>query len=141
LWPILEDADLLIGFNSNYFDIPVLDKYYPGDLKKIRSLDLLEEIKKSLGKRVGLDAVASATLGHSKSADGLQAVSWWAEGKIDEIIKYCEQDVRVTKEVYDYAMNNKSLKYKSLTDSLSFPIDLSDYERVEKAVINYTLPF
>jgi DEAD/DEAH box helicase domain-containing protein len=141
LWPILEDADLLIGFNSNYFDIPVLDKYYPGDLKKIRSLDLLEEIKKSLGKRVGLDAVASATLGHSKSADGLQAVSWWAEGKIDEIIKYCEQDVRVTKEVYDYALNNKSLKYKSLTDSLSFPIDLSDYERVEKAVINYTLPF
>jgi DEAD/DEAH box helicase domain-containing protein len=141
LWPILEAADLIIGFNSNYFDIPILNKYYPGDLTKIKSLDLLEEIKNSLGKRIGLDSVASATLGHSKSADGLAAVAWWAEGKVEEVIKYCEQDVRVTKEVYDYAVANKLLKYKSVTEVLSFPIDLSAYEKVEAKAINYTLPF
>ena len=51
LWPILEKADMLIGFNSNHFDIPLLNKYYPGDLKNIKSLDLMHEIKKTLGRR------------------------------------------------------------------------------------------
>jgi len=141
LWPILESADLIIGYNSNHFDIPILNKYYPGDLTKIASLDLLEEIKKSLGKRVPLDAVASGTLNTSKSANGLQAVAWWAEGKIDEIIKYCEQDVKVTKEVYDYALLHKELKYKSVNEIFSFPMDLSAYEKKESTAINYTLPF
>ena len=45
LWPILERADMLIGFNSDHFDIPILNKYYPGDLTKIKSLDILKEIK------------------------------------------------------------------------------------------------
>ena len=46
LWAILERADMLIGFNSEHFDIPLLNKYYPGDLTKLKSLDLLKEIKK-----------------------------------------------------------------------------------------------
>ena len=40
LWPILERADVLVGYNSDAFDIPILNKYYPGDLTKIRSLVL-----------------------------------------------------------------------------------------------------
>ncbi len=48
LWKILESTDVLVGFNSDHFDIPVLNKYYPGDLTKIRSLDLLKEIAASL---------------------------------------------------------------------------------------------
>ena len=34
LWPILERADMLIGFNSDAFDIPLLNRYYPGDLSQ-----------------------------------------------------------------------------------------------------------
>lgn len=141
LWPLVEQADLIIGYNSNYFDIPILNKYYPGDLTRIKSLDLLEEIKKSLGKRISLDMVAGGTLGKTKSASGLQAVEWWKEGKVDEIIKYCEQDVRVTKEVHDYALANKELKYKLINEVRSFPIDLSAYDNMERGGINYTLPF
>jgi DEAD/DEAH box helicase domain-containing protein len=141
LWPLLEQADLIIGYNSNYFDIPILNKYYPGDLTRIKSLDLLEEIRKSLGKRISLDMVAGGTLGKAKSANGLQAVEWWKEGKIDEIIKYCEQDVRVTKEVHDYALANKELKYKLINEIKSFPIDLSAYDNLKGGGINYTLPF
>ena len=111
LWPILENADMLITYNGDHFDIPLLDKYYPGDLTKIKSLDLLKEIKNSLGRRIKLDTVAEATLGRNKSGHGLEAITWWKNGEIDKIIKYCTEDVRITKEVYDYAMKNGVLKY------------------------------
>src|ERR1700722_9043470 len=61
LWPIIEQADLLIGFNSEHFDIPLLNKYYPGDLTTIKSVDLMKEVKNSLGRRLKLDTLAEGT--------------------------------------------------------------------------------
>ena len=87
LWPILERADLLIGYNSDHFDIPILNKYYPGDLTRIKSLDILKEIKKSLGRRIRLNLVAEGTLGRKKTGNGLEAVVWWKNGEIDKIKK------------------------------------------------------
>jgi len=66
LWPVLENADVLVGYNSNHFDIPLLDKYYPGDLTQIKSIDILEDIRISLGRRIRLDYIAKATLGTKK---------------------------------------------------------------------------
>src|SRR3990167_3009640 len=63
LWPILERADVIVGYNSDHFDIPILNRYYSGDLTKIKSIDLLAEIKNVLGRRLKLDSVAQATLG------------------------------------------------------------------------------
>ena len=125
LWKLLENTDLIIGYNSDHFDLPLLNKYYPGDLKAIKSLDLLAEIKKSYGKRMSLDAVAAGTLGTSKIGHGLQAVTWWKEGKIDKIQKYCEEDVKITKQVYEYALKNGLLKYKEINKVYEFPIDTS----------------
>ena len=67
LWPILERTDILIGFNSDHFDVPLLNKYYPGDLLKIKSVDILKEIQRSYGRRMKLDAIAEGTLGIKKS--------------------------------------------------------------------------
>ena len=100
LWPIFEQADVLVGYNSNHFDIPLLNKYYPGDLKQIKSIDLMADIQASLGRRVRLDDVAHATLGIRKSANGLAAIKWWREGDIASIKKYCAQDVKVTKKLF-----------------------------------------
>ena len=141
LWPILEAADLLIGFNSDYFDIPLLNKYYPGDLTKIKSLDILAEIKKSIGKRISLDAVAGGTLGTAKSSHGLQAVEWWKQGEIENIRKYCQDDVKITKDVYDYALANGRLGYKVVNDVKEFAIDTSGWEDFKASGINLTLPF
>lgn len=142
LWMILERADLLIGYNSDHFDIPILNKYYPGDLTTIKSVDLMVEIQKSVGRRVRLDDVASATLGVGKSASGLEAIEWWKSGEIDKIREYCEQDVRVTKEIYDYAKRNNTLKYKDITGVKEFPIDTSRWElEIKSAPMNFTLPF
>ncbi len=142
LWPILEDTDLLIGYNSDHFDIPLLNKYYPGDLTAVGSLDLLKEIRKSLGKGVRLDNVAEATIGVGKSGHGLQAIEWWKNGEIDKIEKYCKDDVKVTKDIYEYALKNKILKYKDLLDVVEIPMDTSDWDaKADAQSINYTLPF
>ncbi len=141
LWPIIETADALVGYNSNHFDIPLLNKYFPGDLTSIKSIDLLESIRESLGRRLRLDSVAQATIGAKKSADGLQAVRWWREGKIDEIKKYCEQDVKVTKKVFDYAMKNGHVLYKDGYRKKEIPLDTSSWLTKEDSSLTHTLPF
>lgn len=141
LWPVLERADMLITFNGDHFDIPLLNKYYSGDLTKIKSLDLLKEIRKVLGFRIGLDNIASATLGKGKTAHGLEAIEWWKKGEIEKIIKYCISDVEVTKQVYDYAIENKRLKYKEGDKILEFAIDPSDWETKEESKMTFSLPF
>lgn len=125
LWPILERADMLIGFNSDSFDIPLLNRYYPGDLSHMRSLDLLSEVQKVLGRRIRLQALAEATLGRGKSGDGLKAGDWWREGKRDKVAQYCIEDVRITRELYDYALANGVLKYKDLRDVRDIKMDTS----------------
>lgn len=141
LWPILERADLLIGYNSDHFDIPILNKYYPGDLGTIRSLDLLAEIKNVLGRRIKLDSVAKATLGRKKSGHGLDAVKWWAEGKVDKIRKYCLDDVRLTKEIYDFALANGMLRYDDFGTKRDIKLDVSHWEKPMSGALTHTLPF
>lgn len=141
LWPILEKADQIITFNGDHFDIPILNKYYSGDLLKIKQLDLLKEVKKSLGHRVGLGSIAEATLGVGKSGHGLEAIEWWRKGEIDKIIKYCIDDVKVTKGVYEYALQNKKLKFKDGTNIAEFAIDTTGWEDVEDSKMTFSLPF
>jgi DEAD/DEAH box helicase domain-containing protein len=113
-------------------------------------LDLLKEIKESSGSRYKLNDIAHATLQTSKSADGLQALRWYEEGKIDEIKKYCEQDVKVTKEIYEFGRKNRMVYYPTLTGQImpiavNFepqPVAVVNEAAVESAGgINLTLPF
>lgn len=141
LWPILEKADMLIGYNSDHFDIPLLNKYYPGDLTQIKSLDLLKEIKSSLGRRLKLDSVAEATLGKKKTGHGLEAVEWWKDGEVEKVREYCKEDVKITKELYEYALRNGVLKYKDLGKMRDIKLDTSDWEEKRGGSITHTLPF
>jgi DEAD/DEAH box helicase domain-containing protein len=129
LWPILEKTDMLIGYNSDHFDIPLLNKYYQGDITHIKSLDILKEIKDATGKRVRLDQIAEATIGANKSSHGLQAVAWWKQGEIDKIRKYCLDDVRLTKEVYEFALKNGYLKYALAGEEQIIKLDTSKWEK------------
>lgn len=141
LWPIIERADVLIGFNSDHFDIPILNKYYPGDLANIKSLDLLVEIRNSLGRRIGLDAIAEATLGIRKSGHGLQAIEWWRNGELEKLQHYCEQDVRVTKSVYEFARENQYLKFRADDGLRKIPLNIQNWDTLEEKSITHTLPF
>jgi DEAD/DEAH box helicase domain-containing protein len=140
LWPIIEQADTLIGFNSDSFDIPLLNKYYPGDLTKIRSIDLLVEVQKALGRRIRLQSLAEATLKVGKSGDGLQSVRWWQEGLYDKVREYCIMDVRITRQLYDYALKNGALKFKDLNQARDLKMDTSKWqEPPEAAAFTHTL--
>ena len=127
LWKILENTDALVGYNSDHFDIPILNKYYPGDLTKIRSIDILREISNVLGRRVRLDAVAEGTLGKKKSGSGLEAMHWWKEGNITKLRDYCLKDVEITKKVFDYALQNGLLKFKELGIKKEVKLDTSKW--------------
>ncbi len=141
LWPLLEKADMLIGFNSDHFDIPLLNKYYPGDLTKIKSLDLLKEIRNSLGRRIGLGYIAQATLKKGKSGHGLEAITWWKNGEIEKIRKYCLEDVKITKELYEYALKNSLVKYPDGNAIRDIKLDTSAWEKKSEQAMTFTLPF
>mgnify|MGYP001604440053 CR=1 FL=1 len=122
-------ADRIIGFNINHFDIPVLLPYFHDErIRSIPCLDLFEEITKKLGHRVSLDSLAQATLGAKKSADGLAALRWYKEGNIEAIKKYCLDDVRITKELYEYGKKHGKLFYTSYfkTEKMSVAADWGD---------------
>ncbi len=141
LWPILEQADMLITWNGDHFDIPLLNKYYPGDLTKIKSLDLMKELVKVLGRRLKLDTVAGATLGVNKSGGGRDAVDWWRAGLVDKVISYCIDDVRLTKELYDYAVRTGCLKYRDAGTVRELKLDTSAWETLAGSAFTHTLPF
>jgi DEAD/DEAH box helicase domain-containing protein len=107
----LKAADRVIGFNLLGFDYPVLKAYTNERLSDLKTLDLMDEVYNKLGFRIGLDALASATLGTNKSADGLRAIQWFREGKIEQLISYCRDDVDITKKLFDYGRDNKFLAY------------------------------
>lgn len=141
LWPILERADMLIGFNSDHFDIPLLNKYYPGDLTRIKSLDILKEIQKAYGRRMKLDQLAEGTLGKKKSGHGLEAIQWWKAGDIERIRKYCIDDVKITKEIYDYARANNKLTFKEGGKNNEIKLDTSNWEDAGVNKLTFTLGF
>lgn len=108
----LRRADLVVGFNHIGFDYEVLMAFTVLELREqLHSLDLMLDLEKRLGHRLKLDAVASATLGTSKTADGLEAIRWWQQGKILDIARYCCFDVKVTRCVHEYGVKHGHVKY------------------------------
>ncbi len=139
LWNILERTDILVGYNSDHFDIPLLNKYYPGDLTRIKSLDIMKEVHTSLGRRLKLDSIAEATLGENKSASGAQSLQWWRAGEIEKVRAYCLKDVEITKNIFDYALKNNSIKYKELGKSREVKLDTSKWLAESGGAMTYTL--
>ncbi len=109
----LIDASLIIGFNHISFDMPVLQPYLSIDVKKLPLFDIMVDVQQIIGHRVGLDAIASSTLGEGKSGSGLDAIRYYNEGRWQELKDYCLKDVEVTKRVYEYGIKNKKISFKS----------------------------
>ena len=98
----LRRFDLVVGFNIKRFDYQVLQGYSHFDFLSLNSLDILEEVHNYLGFRLSLAHLAQETLNTNKSADGLQALRWWKQGRIQEIVDYCKMDVKLTRDLFRY---------------------------------------
>ena len=113
-------ADLVVGWNHLQFDYPVLQPYVFHTLaEQTINLDMMLELESQLGFRLKLDSVATASLGTGKTADGLDALKWWQEHKrsgdfepLRKIAQYCAFDVKVTRQVHEYALEHGFLKYE-----------------------------
>jgi len=110
---VIKGFDLIIGFNILKFDYSVLSGYTRFNFRKLNTLDMLQEIHHRLGYRLSLDHLASVTLGRKKTADGLQALKWWKQGKIQKIIDYCKQDVMITRDLFLYGKKNGYLLFNN----------------------------
>jgi len=110
---MLASAGRVIGFNSKHFDFPVLQPHLRVDLRQVGHLDLMEDVERGAGFRISLDNLAQASLGVGKSGNGLQAITWWREGNIEAIKKYCLDDVRITRDLYEYGKKHGSVAFNS----------------------------
>lgn len=109
----LQRADLVVGFNILRFDYEVLHGYTPFDLTQLPTLDMLVDLQNTLNHRLSLDSIATATFGVEKTAEGLQAIEWFKEGKMLEIAEYCCYDVKITKLVHEYGCSQRQLYYNN----------------------------
>jgi len=113
LFPLLEKADVLVGYNIDGFDIPALAPYYTGNIESFPTLDLMDRIKDSFGHRIKLDSVAKETLGKGKIGDGLDAIEYYRTNQLEKLEKYCLQDVIVTRDIYDYGFKNGKVSFRN----------------------------
>ncbi len=109
----LMGLDLVVGFNIKRFDFRVLGGYSDFDFRQLQTLDILEEVHNHLGYRLSLEHLSSETLGKKKTADGLQALRWWKQGRVREIIDYCRADVAITRDLFLYGKKNGYLLFKN----------------------------
>ncbi|MFZ0827268.1 MAG: ribonuclease H-like domain-containing protein [Verrucomicrobiia bacterium] len=107
----LQRADLIVGFNILRFDYEVLHGYTSFDLRQLPTLDLMVDLQNTLNHRLSLDSIATATFGVEKTAEGLQAIRWFKEGRLAEIAEYCCYDVKITKLVHEYGRHHRQLHY------------------------------
>lgn len=126
LGEILAAADQIIGFNIEQFDFAVLAPYLNFSFKQIPALDILAEIEKVLGHRVSLESVASATLGTGKTGSGLEAIRLWKLGQLEDLKRYCLNDVKLTKNIYDYGQKYGRILYQDFFERREIPVNFPE---------------
>lgn len=110
LFALCEDR-LVVGYNIRGFDLPVLGLAYGLNYRELDVFDIMYDVEAITRQRfLKLETIAQGTLGAGKSADGKLAVTWWKEGKIDQIIEYCLQDVKVTRDIFQFGRQNSYIK-------------------------------
>ena len=120
----LQRADLVVGFNNLRFDYEVLHGYTTLDLRQLPTLDMMVDLQEKLQHRLSLDSIATATFGLEKTAEGLQAIRWFKQGKLMEIAEYCCYDVKLTKLVHEYGVAHRQLHYNNrFGRKLTVPVD------------------
>ncbi|MBU0570112.1 ribonuclease H-like domain-containing protein [Patescibacteria group bacterium] len=133
MWPIFQNADRIVGFNSLHFDVPAIAPLAPFPFAKLPHLDIMAEVKKNFGRRISLNAIAQETLDMQKSDSGLNAVYYWKKHdkkSLAKLKKYCEDDVIITRDVYDFGLKNGHLLFKDKWNTLrKVEVDFSYTEK------------
>lgn len=128
----LLDCKLIIGFNVKRFDLPVLQPYFTVDIEKLPVFDILDDLTQRIGHRVSLDSVAQATLNVGKTAHGLDAIRFFREGNWEKLKSYCENDVKITKDVFDYGCEHGEVFYFSREGNKKVRVDVDWLDHIPR---------
>lgn len=135
LWDWFSGAHRIIGFNSKHFDVPALRGYFQKDFHSLPHFDIMEKVREKIGRRLSLNALATTTLGAGKTDVGSNAVYYWNnrnDQNLDILQKYCEADVLLTRDLYDYGVKHGNLKYTDRWNTvITMEMDFS-YPKVER---------
>lgn len=95
---LLDRAELIVCYNGLGFDFPTIRKHYISAEQYAAHLnkthDIFTRIREVLGQWPKLDALLKLNDLELKTANGLEAIKMWEEGRRDELQTYCECDVR-----------------------------------------------
>ena len=116
----LKDADLVVGYNHIWFDLPVLQKYATFDLKQLTNYDLMLEFEKKAGFKAKLNDLCKANLGSEKTDSYDSYSTYHLEGKWSELIDYCLNDVRLTEELFKMVQRGEKIRYEDALESKEF---------------------
>ena len=105
-------SELVVGYNLVKFDYTVLSAYSHRDFQAVRTLDMFLDVEERIGFRVKLDNLVSCTIGNHKAGDGLQAIEWFKTGEWGKLEHYCKEDVRLTKELYEFGKKHGYVNYE-----------------------------
>ena len=110
---------LVIGYNVRGFDLPVMQQYGL-DVSRLDVFDIMYDVETLTRQRfLKLEAIARGTLNAGKSADGLMAVEWWKKGDVQKIIDYCIQDVKVTRDIFQFGRQNGFIRIQRSNDNVT----------------------
>lgn len=94
----LKGAELVVGYNLAGFDWLSTKKYFSNqdDFKCCceKTLDVFSRIRDATGVWFKLDQLLKMNGLATKTADGLQAIQWWADGERELLQEYCEVDTQ-----------------------------------------------
>lgn len=117
-----ERRPLCVGFNNIRFDNAVMRVSEGWDAPAdAECYDLLREtwVASGLGPEFnfkthggfGLDAMCEKNFGTKKTGNGALAPVLWQRGQIGEVIDYCLNDVRLTKQLFDAVLRGDYIKH------------------------------
>lgn len=143
LFPLLQEASIIIGYNIDHFDIPVLEPYYPGRAKELTTFDMLSSVKQLVGRRFSLNDLLKATLDLQKTGHGLQAIQLYHEGRFDELTQYCLDDVDLTRKLLEYGAAKGEIFYPGELPKTRVKVDWHKYlsYQGDGNDVSQTLPF
>jgi len=123
----LEAADLIVGFTSRDFDIPVVEGLIGRKLRLKSTYDIYTEIARANAERglVGrkgdftLDAISKRNLGRGKIDHGSNAKALALSGNWGKLFNYCLDDVHLTRDLFaricrDGGLNNLNGSFLNL---------------------------
>ncbi len=113
----LAEHSLAVSFNGFRFDNRVLwgvcnkPSPTPHDRLDGKIVDLLLDVKETLGRLLSLEALAEGTLRTKKEFSAELAPRKWDRGKRLEVIQYCRADVAMTRDLFLFGIRYGHVRY------------------------------